>query len=80
MSSTLSTYYPRLMSGLKAQPDDDSTSGRRNASIRWSAGEECVLGAEMGISTYKLHARGPMGLADLVTTKYVVSGDGQIRT
>ena len=37
------------------------------------------LGAEIGISTQKLHARGPMGLAELTTTKYIVLGSGQIR-
>ena len=50
-----------------------------NASTRWVDGEEFGFGAEIGISTQKLHARGPMGLRELTTTKYVVSGDGQIR-
>jgi glutamate-5-semialdehyde dehydrogenase len=51
-----------------------------NASTRFVDGEEFGFGAEIGISTQKLHARGPMGLRELTTAKYVVQGDGQIRT
>ena len=50
-----------------------------NASTRFVDGEEFGFGAEIGISTQKLHARGPMGLRQLTTEKYVVEGDGQVR-
>jgi glutamate-5-semialdehyde dehydrogenase len=51
-----------------------------NASTRFTDGEEFGFGAEIGISTQKLHARGPMALRELTTYKYVVWGDGQVRT
>jgi glutamate-5-semialdehyde dehydrogenase len=51
-----------------------------NASTRFVDGEEFGFGAEIGISTQKLHARGPMGLRELTTLKYVVHGEGQVRT
>ncbi len=50
-----------------------------NASTRFTDGEEFGFGAEIGISTQKLHARGPMGLRELTTIKYVVEGEGQVR-
>ena len=50
-----------------------------NASTRFTDGGEFGFGAEIGISTQKLHARGPLGLPELTSTKYIVSGDGQIR-
>ena len=51
-----------------------------NASTRFTDGGEFGMGAEIGNSTQKLHARGPIGLRELCTFKYLVEGDGQIRT
>jgi glutamate-5-semialdehyde dehydrogenase len=58
----------------------DAAAVMVNASSRFTDGEMFGFGAEIGISTQKLHARGPMGLRELTTTKYVVRGDGQIRS
>jgi glutamate-5-semialdehyde dehydrogenase len=58
----------------------DSGSIFINASTRFSDGGEFGYGGEIGISTQKLHARGPMGLRELTTTKYVVWGEGQVRS
>jgi len=57
----------------------DSAAVYVNASTRFTDGGEFGMGAEIGISTQKLHARGPMGLTELTSMKYIISGDGQIR-
>ena len=64
---------------LKFQDYVDAAAVYVNASTRFTDGFEFGFGAEIGISTQKLHARGPMGLAALTTTKYIIFGDGQIR-
>jgi glutamate-5-semialdehyde dehydrogenase len=57
----------------------DSAAVMVNASTRFTDGAEFGFGAEIGISTQKLHARGPMGLSEMTSTKYVVTGDGHVR-
>ncbi|MCS7083378.1 MAG: glutamate-5-semialdehyde dehydrogenase [Aquificaceae bacterium] len=68
--------YQRAMEFLKLV---DSSAVFVNASTRFNDGGELGLGAEMGISTDKLHARGPMGLEELTTQKFVILGNGQVR-
>jgi glutamate-5-semialdehyde dehydrogenase len=57
----------------------DAAAVMVNASTRFTDGAEFGFGAEIGISTQKLHARGPMGLPEMTTTTYLVSGNGQVR-
>lgn len=64
---------------MRFQNEVDAAAVYVNASTRFTDGFEFGLGAEIGISTQKLHARGPMGLKELTTTKYIVYGTGQVR-
>lgn len=79
-----SHHSDAIITGSKANGDKflqqvDSAAVYVNASTRFTDGFEFGLGAEIGISTQKLHARGPMGLAELTSTKFVVHGSGQVR-
>lgn len=74
--SIVTRDYARAMRFLK---EVDSAAVYVNASTRFTDGFEFGLGAEMGISTQKLHVRGPMGLEDLTCCKYIILGNGQIR-
>ena len=69
-----------LLSAQRFTREVDAAAVVVNASTRFTDGEQFGFGAEIGISTQKLHARGPMGLRQLTTTKYIVMGNGQIRT
>ena len=75
--SIITRDYDRSQRFLK---EVDSSVVLVNASTRFSDGFELGLGAEIGINTSKLHAFGPMGLEELTTTKFIVYGNGQIRT
>ena len=68
-----------LLAAHRFQHEVDAAAVVVNASTRFTDGEEFGFGAEIGISTQKLHARGPMGLRELTTTKYLVTGTGQTR-
>jgi glutamate-5-semialdehyde dehydrogenase len=68
-----------LADARKFVAEVDSSAVMVNASTRFNDGGQLGLGAEIGISTDKYHARGPCGLTELTTTKWVVYGDGQIR-
>ena len=63
----------------KFQQQVDAAAVYVNASTRFTDGFEFGFGGEIGISTQKLHARGPMGLNELTSIKYLISGNGQIR-
>ncbi|MFQ5875105.1 MAG: gamma-glutamyl-phosphate reductase, partial [Dehalococcoidia bacterium] len=72
----ITTDYNRAMEFLRRV---DSAAVYVNASTRFTDGGQFGLGAELGISTQKLHARGPMGPEELTSYKYIVFGQGQIR-
>jgi glutamate-5-semialdehyde dehydrogenase len=74
--SILTTNFDKA---LRFMREVDSAAVYWNASTRFTDGNQFGLGAEIGISTQKLHARGPMSVQHLTTTKYVILGDGQIR-
>ena len=72
----VSEHYSRVQEFLRRV---NAAAVYANASSRFTDGGEFGLGAEMGISTQKLHARGPMGLMELTSARYIIYGDGQIR-
>ena len=69
----------KLDNAIKFQKAVDASAVYVNASTRFTDGGQFGFGLEMGISTQKMHARGPVGLSELVTTKYLIIGNGQIR-
>jgi glutamate-5-semialdehyde dehydrogenase len=73
----LTTHHPSAMRFLR---EVDSASVMVNASTRFADGFEYGLGAEIGISTDKFHARGPVGLEGLTSLKWIVLGQGEVRT
>ena len=76
-SDAIVTEDPKAAAEFAKQVD--SACVFLNCSTRFNDGGEFGMGAEMGISTDKLHARGPMGLEELTSYKYVISGNGQVR-
>ncbi len=68
-----------LSSAARFRSEVDAAAVYVNASTRFTDGGEFGFGAEIGISTQKLHARGPMGLTEMTTVKYLIDGDGQVR-
>ena len=68
-----------LVNAMRFQKEVDAAAVYVNASTRFTDGFEFGFGAEIGISTQKLHARGPMGLMELTSSKYLIMGEGQIR-
>jgi glutamate-5-semialdehyde dehydrogenase len=68
-----------LLAARRFTAEVDAAAVLVNASTRFTDGGEFGFGAEIGISTQKLHARGPMGLTEMTSTKYVVTGDGHVR-
>ena len=74
--SIITSSYPNSQRFLR---EVDASAVMINASTRFSDGGQFGLGAEIGISTTKLHAYGPMGLKELTTKKFIVFGEGQVR-